>query len=81
VAGLCQFGIMQSAPTLAGDRMPFDQLKRRDFITLLGCAACAALAISSKYPALPSALIQSIIMKSTGVDTSCGSLAACAMRS
>jgi hypothetical protein len=27
-------------------------MKRRAFITLLGCAACAALAISSKYRAL-----------------------------
>jgi acetolactate decarboxylase len=27
-------------------------MKRREFITLLGCAACAALAISSKYRAL-----------------------------
>src|SRR5260370_29637239 len=27
-------------------------MRRRGFITLLGCAACAALAISSKYRAL-----------------------------
>src|SRR5260221_3138109 len=27
-------------------------MRRRAFITLLGCAACAALAISSKYRAL-----------------------------
>src|SRR4029078_9050166 len=27
-------------------------MKRRDFVTLLGCATCAALAISSKHRAL-----------------------------
>jgi hypothetical protein len=35
-----QFDILQSGPgLLAGDRMQFDHLKRRDFITLLGGAA------------------------------------------
>ena len=33
--------ILQSGPSWQGDRMQFDHLKRRDFITLLGGAAVA----------------------------------------
>jgi hypothetical protein len=33
-----KFDILQSDSRLAGDRMQFDQLKRRKFITLLGGA-------------------------------------------
>jgi hypothetical protein len=39
-----QFGILQTAPGWRKDRMPFDQLKRREFISLLSVAACRARA-------------------------------------
>src|SRR4249919_1005854 len=41
-------------PWLAGDRMHFDQLRRRDFITLLGVLGGAAawpLGVSAQQPA------------------------------
>jgi len=34
-----QFGILQTDPGWRTDRMPFDQLKRREFISLLRGAA------------------------------------------
>jgi hypothetical protein len=46
---LCQSGILQMRLWLVGDRMPFNQFRRREFLGVLGGAAVLPLAARAQH--------------------------------